>query len=131
MPARSRHAVIVQVTLTYVLAWAAGLVLGLVAMATVDARESDDGSGFAALGFLALGFVLGVLVGHGAWTANTVRLLRTYGRPGRTVATVVLPPLALVLLMVAVNDLHVPWQLFPVVGVAVPAVLAAWSTAPR
>lgn len=128
MTPRSRHAVAITVALTYVLSWGMGLVVGLVAMVAVP--SGDDG-GWAALGFLALGFLVGVVLGHVAWTVLTVRLLRPYHRPLRTAATVGLTPVAIVLLMIGINDLGIPWIAWPFVAVAVPAFLAWWTARPE
>lgn len=127
MSPRSRHAVAVTVALTYILAWGLALVVGLAAMIAVP--DGEDG-GWAALGFLALGFLVGVVIGHIAWTVLTVRLLRGYHRPLRTAATVCLTPVAIVLLMIGINDLGIPWVAWPVVAVAIPAVLAWWTAGP-
>ena len=127
MRARARHAAAVIVSLAYVLAWGLGLVLGLVAMLLVP--DGDDG-GWAALGYLALGFLIGVAIGHLAWIVLSVRLLRPYGHPQRTVATVVLTPVAIFALMFGITDLAVPWPTWPLVAVAVPAVLAWWTAEP-
>jgi len=130
MAGRSRHSVVVGVTVAYVLAWGLGIAVGLAAMITVggDGGGGDDG-GLVALGRLALGFVVGVLLGHVAWAVLSVRLLRPFRHPGRTAATVVVAPASVLLLMAGINEVHIPWQVWPLTAVAVPAALASWATA--
>lgn len=128
MRPRSRHGVVVTVTLTYVLAWGVGVASGLVAAATVDSGED---AGWAALGMLVLGFLVGVLLGHVAWAVSTVWLLRPFHHPARTAATVVLTPVSLVVLMIGINELPIHWLAWPLAAVAAPAGLASWATRPR
>lgn len=124
MTLRSPRTVAVAVALGYVLAWGLGVVIGLAAMALVT--DGEDG-GWAALGALALGLLAGVAIGHIVWAVLVVRLLRPYGRPIRTVATVVLTPATILGLMVAINDVGIPWPTWPVVAVTVPGALAWWT----
>jgi hypothetical protein len=46
------------------------------------------------------------------------------------VATAVLPPVSLALTSIVVNDFGIPWMVWPLVGVVVPAMLSWWATEP-
>ncbi len=131
MAERNRHTVVVAVTLAYVLVWGIGVASGLAAMTVVDHRNGGNDGGWAALGMLIVGFVVGVLLGHVAWIVFAVRFLRPFGHTARVVATVVLTPLSIVLLMILVNETAVPWPAWPVTAVLVPALLASWATRPQ
>lgn len=129
MADRSRHTVVVGVALAYVLAWGVGIAVGLAALTAIGG--SDDDGGWAALGYLALGFVVGVALGHLAWMVLAVRLLRPFGWPVRIAATVVVAPASVLLLLLGIDDLHLPWPFWPLTAVVVPAALASWATEPH
>jgi len=105
----------------------------LIAVAVMLVADSNGGPEFnwLAFGLVVLGAFIRLVAGHVVWTVGTTRMLRPYGRPWRTALTVAAPPGALVLLTVAVNESLLPWQLWPVVAVAVPAACATWATDPH
>lgn len=127
-----RHAVVMGITITYVLVWAFGIASVFAAAAILDRTTDPDGADDA-IGLvlmLVLAFIVGVVGGHVVWIVRTARVLGAYGRVGRTAATAVLSPVSLVLTSIAVNDSRLPWGMWPLVGVVVPAALSWWATEP-
>lgn len=133
MPARSRHATVLRITVGYLLTWAAGLAIWFVAIAVSRLAEPSEGPEFdwTPLVLVALSSLVCLAAAHVAWMVVAARMLTAYGHPWRTRATVIAPPVSLVLVVIARNESLVPWQLWPVALVAVPAVGATWATARR
>jgi hypothetical protein len=131
MGARSRHATIVRVTVGYLLTWCAGLAIWLVAIA-VSMLSPSEGPEFdwGRFAMFALASLVCLIAAHIAWMVVAARMLGQYGHPWRTRVTVIAPPVSLVLVVIARNESLVPWQLWPVTLVCVPAVGATWATAP-
>jgi hypothetical protein len=132
MRTRSRHATIVRVTVGYLLTWCAGLAIWLVAIA-VSLLSPSEGPEFdwGRFAMFALASLLCLIAAHVAWMVVAARMLAPYGHPWRTRLTAVAPPVSLVLVVIARNESLVPWQLWPVALVCVPAVGATWATAHR
>lgn len=132
MRTRSRHATVLRVTVGYLLTWCAGLAIWLIAIA-VSLLSPSEGPEFdwGRFAMFALASLLCLIAAHVAWMVVAARILAPYGHPWRTRLTVIAPPVSLVLVMVARNESLVPWQLWPVALVAVPAVGATWATARR
>jgi hypothetical protein len=120
------------VTVGYVLTWCAGLAIWLVAIA-VSLLSPSEGPEFdwGRFGMFALASLVCLITAHIAWMVLAARMLAPYGHPWRTRLTAVAPPVSLVLLMIAFNESLLPWQLWPVLAVSVPAVGATWATARR
>ncbi len=130
MRTRSRHATVLRVTVGYVLTWCAGLAIWLIAI-VVSRLWPSEGPEFdwGRFGMFALASLLCLIAAHIAWMVLTARMLAPYGHPWRTRLTAVTPPVSLVLLMIAFNESLLPWQLWPVLAVCVPAAGATWATA--
>lgn len=130
MRTRSRHATVLRVTVGYVLTWCAGLAIWLIAIA-VSLLSPSEGPAFdwGRFAMFALASLLCLIAAHVAWMAVAARMLAPYGHPWRTRLTAVAPPVSLVLVVIARNESLVPWQLWPVVLVCVPAVGATWAMA--
>ncbi len=111
------------------LVWGIGVAAGLALSVAVDVDGGPEG-GLVVLAVLALGFLVGVVLGHVAWIVLIARLLRPFGHTARTVATAVLTPSSLVVVTIGINDLGIPWLAWPFVAVFVPAALASWASAP-
>jgi drug/metabolite transporter (DMT)-like permease len=133
MPVRSRHTTIARVTVGYLLTWVAGLAMWFVAIAVSQLSSTSEGPEFdwGTFAMIALASLLCLIAAHAAWMVVAARMLAPYGHPWRTRVTVIAPPVSLVLVVIARNESLVPWQLWPVALVAVPAVGATWATARR
>jgi multisubunit Na+/H+ antiporter MnhE subunit len=127
---RGRPATILLITAGYALTWATAVAVWLL-IATLWSPSSEEGPEFDWSG-VVLGLVVSLVAligGHVVWAKRTVVLLGRYGHPWRAALTVVAPPVSLVLVVIARNESLVPWQLWPVALVAVPAIASAWATA--
>ena len=110
---------ILRITAGYLLVWvAAASFFWLLANAWPD--NGGPEFNWTALGMTVLASFVVLAAGHLVWLARTVEALRPYARPW---------PASLVLIPFAVNESLVPWQLWFVALVAVPAVVATWATA--
>lgn len=129
-PVGRRWVTIVRITVGYLLAWCAGLVIWLIAI-VVSRLSPSEGPEFdwGRFAVFALASLLCLIAAHIAWMVVATRTLTPYGHPWRTRLTVIAPPVSLVLVVIARNESLVPWQLWPVTLVCVPAIGAAWATA--
>lgn len=126
----NRRPTILWITAGYVLTWGAAVAFfWLLAVAWPDSEGPEFN--WTALGLVILASFVVLVGGHVFWGARTAQALATYGRPWRTAITVVSPPVSLALIPFAVNESLVPWQLWFVALVAVPAAASTWATARR
>lgn len=127
-PTRSRGVTILRITAGYLLVWvAAASFFWLLAHAWPDSGGPEFN--WTALGVTILASFVVLAAGHLVWLGRTVEALRPYARPWRRALTVVAPPASLILIPFGVNESVLPWQLWFVALVAVPAVAATWATA--
>lgn len=129
-PTRTRGMTILRVTAGYLVVWGAAVsFFWLLAVAWPDSEGPEFN--WTALGMTVLASFVVLVAGHVVWGARTAQALAGYGRPWRAALTVVAPPLSLVLIPFGVNESVLPWQLWFVALIVVPAGAAGLATAQR
>lgn len=128
--ARSRAVAIVWITAGYVLAWACAVAFfWLLAVAWPDSEGPEFN--WTTLGMAVLASFVVLVAAHIVWGTRTAQTLAAYGRPRRTALTVVAPPASLAVIPFGVNASVLPWQLWFVALIMVPAAGAAFATSQR